>query len=59
MAESDPKFHTPAYWRSRAEELRAKATKLKYPGSKQIWLKIADSFDKLALQAEQRAKRGG
>jgi hypothetical protein len=50
------------YWRNRAEEARALAVHLTTPEAKRIIVDIAESYEKLADDAEQRivghARRG-
>lgn len=44
----------PGYWRSRAEQSRATADEMEYPGAKRSMLGIAAGYDHLALRAEAR-----
>jgi len=46
----------PAYWRGRAEEARTHADQMSDETSRQIMLKIADDYERLAQHAEQRAQ---
>ena len=49
--------YDPAYWRQRAWESRQLAERLTDPVSKDVMAVIADSYERLARQAEQH--RGG
>jgi len=49
--------HNADYWRSRAEEARAVATQMTDPYTKAVMLQIAQDYEKLAAQAEQRAEK--
>ena len=42
------------HWRHRAEELRTSAIRLSDPEAKELFLKFADEYDKLADRAAQR-----
>jgi hypothetical protein len=44
------------HWRTRAEEARLKADKLKNPESRRMMLEIAANYDRLAELARQRDK---
>jgi hypothetical protein len=44
------------HWRARAEEARAHAEQLSDPVARQTMLKIAEEYEKLAQQAEARAR---
>ena len=45
----------PEYWRKRADEARAVAVQMMDAHTKAIMLGIAQGYEKLAQQAEQRA----
>jgi hypothetical protein len=47
-------FNDPAYWRDRAEELRAIADNLKDATAKAMILGCAQDYDVLAERAEER-----
>jgi len=47
-------YGTPAYWRERAEEARAKAAEMRDRDARQAMLDIANSYDHLAKMAERR-----
>jgi cytochrome c553 len=50
-----PNLNDPEHWRQRAEEARALAEQMTDELSKQMMLKIADHYDKLAVRAAIRA----
>jgi hypothetical protein len=50
-------INDPEHWRKRAKETRAIADKMNDPRAREKMLKIADDYDRLAKQAEERAKR--
>jgi hypothetical protein len=45
----------PAYWRKRAEEVRALADHVAASAARNDILRMAEDYDQLAAQAEQRA----
>jgi hypothetical protein len=47
------------YWRERAEEVRARAARMRDPDARLYMLGIARSYDLLAQRAEERAKGTG
>jgi hypothetical protein len=46
----------PEHWRNRAREKRALAERLRNDQAKQTMLRIADDYERLAEQAEERSK---
>lgn len=49
----------PAHWRARAEEVRTIADQLDDPKAREMMLKIADTYEKLARNAEARTRSSG
>jgi hypothetical protein len=49
-----PHFNDPEHWRQRAEEARVLAEQMNDETSKQMMLRIADDYDKLAVRAAMR-----
>ena len=49
-------FNDPGHWRARAIEARAVAEHLNDPISKEMMLKVAADYEKLAKRAEERAE---
>jgi outer membrane lipopolysaccharide assembly protein LptE/RlpB len=49
----------PVHWLGRAEVARAIAEDMRDAESKQIMLRIADDYDKLAKRAQERLRRKG
>jgi hypothetical protein len=49
-------INDPAHWRQRAEEARILAEQMNDEKSKQMMLRIADDYDRLAQRAKDRAK---
>ena len=45
-----------SHWRSKAEELRATAETMHHPTSRETLTRLAQSYDLLARQAEERAE---
>jgi hypothetical protein len=55
---ADPSlYNDPRHWRERGEEMRRIAEGIDDAKSRQIMLKIADEYDKLAARAENRSNR--
>jgi rubrerythrin len=48
----------PHHWRIRAEQARTHADQLTDQKSKEMMIEIADSYDRLAKRAQERAKSG-
>ena len=49
-------YADPIHWRGRADELRAAAEQMQECVSKQMTLRMAEDYERLAQAAEQRAK---
>jgi len=49
-----PHFNDPEHWQLRAEESRVMAEQMNVETAKQIMLRIADDYDKLATRAAAR-----
>ena len=48
-------LNDPLYWQRRADETRNMADNLKHPDAKDAMMKIAESYEQLAQDAEKRA----
>lgn len=48
-------LNDPLYWHRRADETRAMADNLKHPEAKGAMMKIAESYEQLAQDAEKHA----
>lgn len=49
-----PHFSDPRHWRERAEETRVIAENMDEIGARQMMLRIADDYDRLAVRAMER-----
>jgi hypothetical protein len=47
----------PDYWRDRSKEARTSAEAMSDPVARNMMLRLADSYELMALQAETRARR--
>ena len=59
MAKSSELLNNAEHWRDRAEEARIHVEQLTDPNAKRMMLEIAQSYDKLATDAEERRSVGG
>ena len=50
-------FNDSEHWRGRAEEMRRLAEDMKNAATKEMMLRIARDYEKLAVRAEERSKR--
>jgi hypothetical protein len=53
-----PHYDNPEHWHMRAEEMRVMANDMTDETAKQMMLRIADDYDKLAERAASRMQRG-
>ena len=49
-------INDPEHWCKRAEEMRTLAEEVKDPQSKQMMLRIAEDYERLAKRADERAR---
>jgi len=49
-------FNDPEHWRGRAEEMRRLAEDMKDAATKEMMLRIARDYEKLAARAEERSR---
>ena len=59
MADAPHYFSDPEHWRQRAEESRVLAEQMSDETSRQMMLRIADDYDKLAVRAAMRLQGHG
>jgi hypothetical protein len=52
-----PYADNPKLWRERAEKARVQAEDINDANSRRIYLKIADSYERMADRAEERLSR--
>ena len=50
-------INDPEHWRARAEEMRRLAENINDAATKEMMLRIACDYEKLAVRAEERSKR--
>ena len=55
---TDDGRYTPAYWRERAEEARARADEMRARDSRAMMTMIAETYDRMAMLAEMREAKG-
>jgi hypothetical protein len=58
-AVSDSILDNPEHWQERAEEARSIAEQMSDPDSKQMMLRIAEDYERLAVHARRRMKGSG
>jgi hypothetical protein len=59
MADAPHYFSDPEHWRRRAEESRVLAEQMSDQTFRQMMLRIADDYDKLAVRAAMRLQGHG
>ena len=58
MTDTTSSFDDAQQWRDRAEEMRMVAEGMQSEQNKKIALRLAADYDRLAVHAERRARRG-
>jgi len=58
MTDTTATFDDARQWRDRAEEMRMVAEGMQNEQNKKIALRLAADYDRLAVHAERRARRG-
>jgi len=58
MTDTTSAFDDARQWRDRAEEMRMVAEGMQSEQNKKIALRLAADYDRLAVHAERRARRG-
>jgi len=55
---TDDGYHTSAYWRARAEEVRSRAEGIRESDARTAMTIVAEMYDRMAVRAEERAAKG-